>query len=110
MAWESHVDALIAAFICAVWRAKKGEVAQRGGTPAGWLGAGWRIASKVLLRFFLIEGLFCYFFTACRTNASNDTSSALAATGTSCPFLKPMFASTGMGSVSTVSAKPSSSR
>ena len=31
MAWESHVDALIAAFICAVWRAKKGEVDRRGG-------------------------------------------------------------------------------
>ena len=25
MAWESHVDALIAAFICGVWRAKKDE-------------------------------------------------------------------------------------
>ena len=25
MAWESHADALIAAFICGVWRAKKGE-------------------------------------------------------------------------------------
>ena len=25
MAWESHVDALIAAFACGVWRAKKGE-------------------------------------------------------------------------------------
>ena len=25
MAWESHADALIAAFACGVWRAKKGE-------------------------------------------------------------------------------------
>ena len=33
MAWESHVDALIAAFVCGVWRAKKGEGRLGGGLP-----------------------------------------------------------------------------
>ena len=33
MAWESHVDALIAAFICGVWRANKGEGRLGGGFP-----------------------------------------------------------------------------